>query len=126
MSGDLKNRISELAARFGGQVLFANRCGIKQQDLSRYVKGTNRPTVDKAYKIAKGAGVTVEWLLTGENADPLDIELLERSIALLEMNEGRRRVRRAARAKVIVEIYRLLSEKGDVSDEEIAALLRAA
>lgn len=44
---------------------FARRCGISESLLRRYISGST-PGSDKAILIAQAAGVTLDWLATGE------------------------------------------------------------
>ena len=47
----------------------AARCGISRNTLANYLTGHNSlPTADNAVKIAQALGVSVEYLMTGDNS----------------------------------------------------------
>lgn len=64
--GDLKkvfrDRISKLGAATNASE-FARECGLKQQDISRYLNGASLPVSDKLVQIATRFNVTTDWLL---------------------------------------------------------------
>lgn len=64
MSGQVfRERLKSIVANAGGQVKFAAACGLKQTSISDYICGHTTPTAKNAIKIARAAGVTVEWLM---------------------------------------------------------------
>ena len=55
----------------------AARCGISKNTLGNYLTGHNSlPAADTAVKIARALGVSVEYLVTGKNADESHIPSL--------------------------------------------------
>ena len=54
---------------WGGQSLFAKTCGIKQQQLSRYLGDESEPSSEVRLRLAS-IGVNLHWLDTGEG--PMD------------------------------------------------------
>ena len=65
-----KTRIRECCARVGGQVRLASIAGVTQQAISKWCLGGSYPTAIVASKIAKAAGVSVEWLLGDDETPP--------------------------------------------------------
>jgi len=73
---DQNNRL-ELAKRLNSLIkfgekkkAFAQRIGVKPETLSSYLTGKKYPGRDTLTKIAESCGVSVEWLLRGEEAIP--------------------------------------------------------
>ncbi|KGJ86410.1 LexA family transcriptional regulator [Colwellia psychrerythraea] len=48
--------------------MFANAIDISEGALRKYLKGISLPQIDKAMLIAKEAGVSLNWLITGEGS----------------------------------------------------------
>nr|WP_169050414.1 helix-turn-helix transcriptional regulator [Brenneria salicis]NMN90561.1 helix-turn-helix protein [Brenneria salicis ATCC 15712 = DSM 30166]RBP64893.1 helix-turn-helix protein [Brenneria salicis ATCC 15712 = DSM 30166]RLM31606.1 hypothetical protein BHG07_04945 [Brenneria salicis ATCC 15712 = DSM 30166] len=77
---------------------FAKRSGVSEGVVRKYVKGETEPTVGRLVAMARAAGVSINWLATGEDSEskddltgivkktdtPIDIESLRRSIELLD------------------------------------------
>lgn len=80
--------------------VFAVRMGIAQPTISKYLKAqATAPRLDIAAHLAKGAGVSLDWLVTGEGegADKSDIIKVPRYDVTLaaghgRWNEGRKRL----------------------------------
>lgn len=51
------------------QESLASRCGSKQADISRWERG-EEPSASRVPAIADALGVSVRWLLTGEDTGP--------------------------------------------------------
>lgn len=58
-----------IVGRFGSQGKFARVAGLKQQDIARYLKGSE-PTRPYLIDIAKAANCSISWLATGEEERP--------------------------------------------------------
>jgi phage repressor protein C with HTH and peptisase S24 domain len=79
---------------------FAMRAGVPQPTVSKYLKsGGTSPRLDIAAHLAKSAGVTLDWLVTGkgDGADVTDIARVPRYDVTLaaghgRWNEGRKRL----------------------------------
>jgi phage repressor protein C with HTH and peptisase S24 domain len=59
-------RIEQLAEKVGGKRNLANTIGVHETQLYRYIKGTNAPSVVVAAEIARATGVTLDWLIKGD------------------------------------------------------------
>jgi transcriptional regulator with XRE-family HTH domain len=77
----------------------AYRAGISLHSLETYLrKDSSMPSADKAVRIAKALGVTVEYLVDGDNSsqdkDSLSINpaLRQLSLSLEKLSEGDRKV----------------------------------
>lgn len=56
------------------QSTFASATGVRQTTLSNYKKGTNRLSLDEAFKIVTFARVTLDWLYFGDPSGmPMDL-----------------------------------------------------
>ena len=62
----LSQRIQEAGSRFPSMRAFGRACDVEYQSLWRYAKQNVVPGPLVLARIAKGSGVRVEWLLTGE------------------------------------------------------------
>ena len=65
---DLGKRVEAVVESSGqSRHQVANRCGVAQPRLHNIIHGiTKNPSVDTIVRIAKGTGVSVDWLATGE------------------------------------------------------------
>ena len=67
----ITERLSNLIAAKGIRgVDLAKATSVNTSTISRILKGTQMPTADTLYKFAQFFDVTMEFLLTGENAIP--------------------------------------------------------
>ncbi|QYK02766.1 XRE family transcriptional regulator [Shewanella psychrotolerans] len=66
---------------------FANAIDISEGALRKYLKGVSLPQIDKAILMAKQANVSLDWLLTGEEALPVTDSGSNNAIAISEFNE---------------------------------------
>lgn len=48
------------------QGAFAKKLGILQQQLSKYERGFNKPSIEFLIKLSKIFNINIHWLLTGE------------------------------------------------------------
>lgn len=97
---------------------FAKECGLSDSLVRKYLSGS-LPGLDKAIVMAKVAGVSLEWLATGEGAGEkgdtsqpqplaaLDLETLERVLGMVRKAEDAHQVRlsSAAAARVVRMLY---------------------
>lgn len=113
---------------------FARRCDLPESVLRTYLKDGRMPPLDKALAIATAAGVSVDWLATGDGvrvaaearasygaspgrpgdgkASPLDDRLLEGILKTTLEGEGTQ-ASPARLAALVTERYRRLVEGGD-------------
>ncbi len=59
-------RIEEVAKAVGGKRALANKTGIHETQLYRYISEANLPSASGLVLMAKEGGVSLDWLLTGE------------------------------------------------------------
>ena len=83
----ISRRIKELDMR---QLDICNKTGLSTTALSQYCTGKRVPDTVSLYKIATALGVSMEWVLTGEDATnensapaPLDLEAVKREQGLV-------------------------------------------
>lgn len=67
----LGERIGSVAHLIGGKRALAQRLGIHESMLYRYIKGENALSAPVLLAIAEAGGVSVDWLATGKGAAPL-------------------------------------------------------
>lgn len=65
-------RMQECADEAGNPAALARAAGISHPVISDYLNGVSEPSRLRLISIAKAAGVSVEWLATGEGAKKLD------------------------------------------------------
>lgn len=61
-------RLREVRGFKVSQEEFARRIGVSQGQLSRYERGLMMPAADVLVRIKEEFGVSIDWLLTGEDA----------------------------------------------------------
>ncbi len=87
---DVGNRISKRIKELGmRQLNICNKTGLSTTALSQYCTGKRVPDTVSLYKIATALGVSMEWILTGEDATnensrpvPLDLEAVKQEQGL--------------------------------------------
>lgn len=105
---------------------FAKRAGVSEGVVRKYVKGDAEPTVSRLIAMANAAGVSVNWLATGEGfknindtkkvfKSDIDIHALSRSIELLDeaLLTTNKPMNSMKKAELISALYEL-----EVSDQE--------
>lgn len=63
-------RIDSLAEKAGGKRKLADLVGVHENQLYRYIKAENVPSVNILVNIARAGGVSLSWLVTGEEEAP--------------------------------------------------------
>lgn len=63
-------RLKEAARRVGGQAELARLAGVPKATMASYARGGSEPNVERLVTLAKSAGVSVEWLATGDDEAP--------------------------------------------------------
>lgn len=61
-------RIEALALKLGGKRELANKSGIHETQLYKYIKGANAPSISVAVSLAEAGGVSLDWLILGDEA----------------------------------------------------------
>jgi transcriptional regulator with XRE-family HTH domain len=59
-------RIEQLADLLGGKKELARLANVSEVQIYRYINGENVPNVNVIVKLARAAGVSIEWLATGD------------------------------------------------------------
>ena len=95
----------------------ADALGITKSTFTGWKQGTLRPNSDKLYKIAKYFGTTVEYLLTGDDADYKD-EYLARFDCKPEDFQLMKRL------KDKTELWELLEAEKDLEGDKLQAICR--
>lgn len=65
----LEDRLRVASSRVGGPESLAQMAGIPRRTLGNYLAGRNEPKASALAAIAGAAGVSVEWLVTGNGAE---------------------------------------------------------
>ena len=122
---NFKDRIDLLIGRFGTRYSLAAKSGVPDGTLQSWMKGhvPSRAVLD----VAKAAGVSVEWLLTGEGdagtsaAPEVDFERLRQALEILDefsqTREGRGLPSRK-RAECLFFLYGTHGKKGKLPDRK--------
>lgn len=58
-------RIEVLATKLGGKRELANKSGIHETQLYKYIKGANAPSISVAVSLAQAGQVSLDWLILG-------------------------------------------------------------
>lgn len=134
LTNGIGHRIRETSDRIGGRKQLAKIAGMSDAQLYRIMSEGSAPKIETVAAIARGAGVSLEWLATGEGpmeadaaragrsapstADTIDRERLQRSIetAAAILQRTGRAMEAAKQAEFILALYDFYAQ-GDVSDE---------
>ena len=120
---DLGDRISECAKKVGGKKRLAELSGISESMLYRYLNLDSAPTAGPLIRIARSAGVTLDWLMTGEERT-LDIELLEVVVEAVDeaLAASNKELPAAKRAKIYSLLYEQFRNGGAESVDRATVL----
>lgn len=128
-------RVSIAIERVGGSTKMAEIADVSTSVLSKWRRGESDPSRSRLVKMARAAGVSVEWLATGEGSPDkgaespskqgfgpaeMDLDLMESvAVAALEELEARRiRLEPAAQARLLRVLYRHFAGKGEQPDHD--------
>ena len=111
-------RMFQAAQMAGNATRLAEATGISRRAIGDYLAGKAEPSRPRMVAIAKSAGVSLEWLATGDgkmhqNADvftaQLNIELLEDAILTVEdyIRELKVKIDHSSKAALILLLYTL-------------------
>ncbi|WP_051061767.1 TetR/AcrR family transcriptional regulator [Nocardiopsis chromatogenes] len=125
----LRHRVRDVIRRSGRpQREFAADMGLEASKLSKSLSGTRRFTAEELVRIADAAGVTVNWLLHGEDAADGGVSAAPRLAVATEPPPDAGRDVRAAREQgrrrqITDAAWRLIAERGyhSVRTADIAA-----
>ncbi|MGA1856959.1 helix-turn-helix domain-containing protein [Azospirillum sp. 11R-A] len=130
----IADRLKILADATGGAAALARVCEMPQRTMANYVEGKTEPRASDAVKIAKAAGVRLEWLLAGdgpmrideisstvvrfpaarpkETSASLDRHLLEQIISQVEawLEDNGRVLPPSQKSSVFTELYEMALE----------------
>ncbi|KAA6184237.1 helix-turn-helix transcriptional regulator [Thiohalocapsa marina] len=110
---------------------FAQKCGISETVLRKYLSGVSVPGADKLTEIARVAGVSLTWLATGEGApdgvdNVLDTDLLRTVMAGVEEGlaaiQGRMPLEK--KAELIAMLYEMERQGESMPKEPLRKLIR--
>ncbi|MDN8035390.1 helix-turn-helix transcriptional regulator [Burkholderia vietnamiensis] len=62
----IESRIDEMCRQIGGRGAAAAVAGVSDDMLRRYIRGDSKPTFEVMAKLARAAGVSLDWVATGE------------------------------------------------------------
>lgn len=137
-------RIGEVAALLGTRTSAYQVMGVSSAALQRYIKEENVPPFDAVARLCVAAGVSLDWLATGEGpmkgseAAPqlgsqvarLDFGTLRAAVEVLDrvLEDVDATTDAAGRAELVVAIYELLEQGSalDAAQRVVASMLRAA
>lgn len=126
-------RISIAIQRVGGATRMAEMASVSTSVLRKWRAGQSEPQLTSLVSMARAAGVTVEWLATGEGSPDkgaespskqgfgpaeIDLDLLESvaTTALEELEARRIRLEPAAQARLLRVLYRHFASRGEQPD----------
>lgn len=80
---ELHHRLQECAERRGvDQSEVAKACGFQSGTISRYFSGKSLPKANELLRLARYFGVSMEWLLVGDEArDPEPLKVEEEAVS---------------------------------------------
>ncbi len=127
---DLRERIGFAIKKIGGQKAASLALGISIRSISSYMTGDAEPKLLISQRLAELAGVSLDWLATGEgsfnkNADMLDKKELILAIETVEesLNATNRTLKPAKKAELILAIYDLFTSENKPSSAQIISIL---
>ncbi|WP_063812497.1 XRE family transcriptional regulator [Burkholderia cepacia] len=62
----IESRIDEMCRQIGGRGAAAAVAGVSDDMLRRYIRGDSKPTFEVIAKLARAAGVSLDWVATGD------------------------------------------------------------
>lgn len=68
---EICKRVKKAVSANGGNSAVAQKSGINLKTIGNYTSGKSEPSAGKLVQIAKVCGVTIEWLATGKEPDPV-------------------------------------------------------
>jgi len=100
LPGELETRISKVVDLFDSKLAAANAAGLSADQFARQLKGLNKPFFENVRRLCLAAGVSLDWLATGQGPmmsrdrvpdsmpaapiEPLDLALLNNLVTGLE------------------------------------------
>lgn len=89
-AGSFWRRVNDRVTNLGhDQLWLAGALDVAQSTLSTWMKAGRYPRADRAHRIASILGVSVSWLVTGNDTDPLISDPLIRSMYELALRLNR-------------------------------------
>ena len=127
---DLRERIGFAIKKIGGQKAASLALGISIRSISSYMTGDAEPKLLISQRLAELAGVSLDWLATGEgsfnkNVDMLDKKELILAIETVEesLTATNRALKPAKKAELILAIYDLFTSENKPSSAQIISIL---
>lgn len=126
MASGTGDRIKIAAQRLGGHHSLAEVLGVNERSVRDYIREDPEPKLDVFRKIAEATGVSLAWLVTGEDPStaPIDLVLLGKCISETEVQETERGVKidPENKALVVATLYKtLLANRPGVAENEDVA-----
>lgn len=132
-TAELGTRIDAISQRLGTRENAASIAGLSVDQLVGYIKGRNKPGFLPLARMALAAGVSLDWVATGEKevrASPdaatpcVDVEILRKAVEAVEMMGRDAPVDRKAVA--IARVYeRMMLSQGQADMIEMMRLIQA-
>lgn len=127
---ELGRRIRQTAERIGTQAQAAAAAGISLSQLKRYISGESEAAVGAIGELAKAAGVSLHWLVYGENSPDMnpskalqavDEELLTACLEGVEehLEERGLYLPPAKKALLCKELYAMVLEEQRESGQDV-------
>lgn len=63
------DRVARICEMVGGSAELARRAGLSRRVVDKYVAGGSDPSRQRLIRLAQAAGVSLQWLATGEGSD---------------------------------------------------------
>jgi len=134
-SEGFESRISAAIDALGTRKKAANLLGVSVDSLSRYMRGDNTPPFDVMARLCAAAGLSLDWLATGQDshrpASPRQSEQLNpehMTLAIQTVEDvlaiHKTTLQAAPKAEAISLIYELLA--GGLAETEVVAVAKRA
>ncbi|MBF0251145.1 MAG: hypothetical protein HQL35_11015 [Alphaproteobacteria bacterium] len=141
---ELGTRIAQAIEGVGGLKAAARIVGVSDESLAQWRDGRARPSFFGLQHLASAAGVSMDWLATGEEPEKdapvtgaalskIDLALLTDVIRLIEdwLSNADRKMSPSKKAEVIVMAYEMIEERPTGTSQEsyhnnVVRLLRVA
>lgn len=132
-SDTFKDRLKD-AMKGESNRAFADKCGLSEGTLRRYLRGETTPDLEVLQTIAQVSGCNLAWLAAGDvqagAAPPLDEELLEAVLEAVEeyLDQVKGRLKPDKKAKLVAALYDMVcgEEEKAVDKATVIRLVKLA
>lgn len=66
-----RNRLDQVLRRFGSVAELANGLGVSDNAIYKWEAGRGLPSIANLVAVASAAGVSIEWLVTGQETEKI-------------------------------------------------------